>query len=109
MYLETMQEIYSNTTKVYVGNKAGNSVLYLPLDKIVEAGRQRAAEAASAGVAPPASGAQAPAPAVFAPASAAAAASAPRAAAPAAASPASGSDSRSREALRSRSRTDDLQ
>ncbi|WP_076855278.1 FtsH protease activity modulator HflK, partial [Burkholderia pseudomallei] len=81
MYLETMQEIYSNTTKVYVGNKAGNSVLYLPLDKIVEAGRQRAAEAASAGVAPPASGAQAPAPA-----SAAAAASAPRAAAPAAAS-----------------------
>ncbi|OMZ56309.1 FtsH protease activity modulator HflK [Burkholderia pseudomallei] len=105
MYLETMQEIYSNTTKVYVGNKAGNSVLYLPLDKIVEAGRQRAAEAASAGVAPPASGAQAPAPAVSAPASAAAAASAPRAAA----SPASGSDSRSREALRSRSRTDDLQ
>ncbi|WP_218641619.1 hypothetical protein, partial [Burkholderia pseudomallei] len=62
-----------------------------------------------AGRAPPASGAQEPPRAVSAPASAAAAASAPRAAAPAAASPASGSDSRSREALRSRSRTDDLQ
>ncbi|AJX32856.1 FtsH protease activity modulator HflK [Burkholderia oklahomensis] len=108
MYLETMQEIYSNTTKVYVGNKAGNSVLYLPLDKIVEAGRQRAADAASAATAAPASGAQAPA--FSAPASAAAAASAPRASAPAAASPASGSDPlRSREAFRSRSRTDDLQ
>ena len=40
MYLETMQEIYSNSTKVFVGNKGGNSVVYLPLDKLVEQGRQ---------------------------------------------------------------------
>ena len=41
MYLETMQEIYSNSTKVFVGNKGGNSVVYLPLDKLVEQGRQK--------------------------------------------------------------------
>lgn len=120
MYLETMQEIYSNTTKVYVGNKAGNSMLYLPLDKIVEAGRARAAGAAASGTsggapasdaqaraAAPAASSQAPAASSQAPAAAAGAAGVSP---PAAASPASGSDSlRSREAFRSRSRTDDLQ
>ncbi|KVG18831.1 FtsH protease activity modulator HflK [Burkholderia ubonensis] len=98
MYLETMQEIYSNSTKVFVGSKGGNNVLYLPLDKLVEQGRQNAAGAAApAG----ASAAEVPAPA---------AASTPSASVPAsAAAPASGSDVlRSREAFRSRSREDDL-
>ncbi|KVC96134.1 HflK protein [Burkholderia ubonensis] len=98
MYLETMQEIYSNSTKVFVGSKGGNNVLYLPLDKLVEQGRQSAAGAAApAG----ASAAEVPAPA---------AASTPSASVPAsAAAPASGSDVlRSREAFRSRSREDDL-
>ncbi|KWB75772.1 FtsH protease activity modulator HflK [Burkholderia ubonensis] len=98
MYLETMQEIYSNSTKIFVGSKGGNNVLYLPLDKLVEQGRQSAAGAAApAG----ASAAEAPAPA---------AASTPSASVPAsAAAPASGSDVlRSREAFRSRSREDDL-
>ena len=36
LYLETMQQIYSNTTKVYVDSKSSNNVLYLPLDKLVE-------------------------------------------------------------------------
>lgn len=93
MYLETMQEIYSNSTKIYTGNKGGNSLLYLPLDKLIEQGRQGAAAPSGASAA----GAPA-APAASAPASAAAAA------------PASGGDSvRSREAFRSRSREDDLQ
>ncbi|KVN89053.1 HflK protein [Burkholderia ubonensis] len=98
MYLETMQEIYSNSTKIFVGSKGGNNVLYLPLDKLVEQGRQSAAGAAApAG----ASAAEVPAPA---------AASTPSAGVPAsAAAPASGSDVlRSREAFRSRSREDDL-
>ncbi|MFC0572368.1 FtsH protease activity modulator HflK [Paraburkholderia solisilvae] len=48
MYLDTMQYIYSNTTKVFVDSKAGNNVLYLPLDKLVADNRERAAEAAGA-------------------------------------------------------------
>jgi membrane protease subunit HflK len=48
MYLDTMQYIYSNTTKVFVDSKAGNNVLYLPLDKLVADNRARAAEAAAA-------------------------------------------------------------
>ncbi|PAJ80175.1 FtsH protease activity modulator HflK [Burkholderia ubonensis] len=98
MYLETMQEIYSNSTKIFVGSKGGNNVLYLPLDKLVEQGRQNAAGAAApAG----ASAAEVPAPA---------AASTPSASVPAsAAASASGSDVlRSREAFRSRSREDGL-
>ncbi|WP_321868175.1 FtsH protease activity modulator HflK [Burkholderia ubonensis] len=98
MYLETMQEIYSNSTKIFVGSKGGNNVLYLPLDKLVEQGRQNAAGAAApAG----ASAAEVPAPA---------AASTPSASVPAsAAALASGSDVlRSREAFRSRSREDGL-
>lgn len=95
MYLETMQEIYSNTTKVFVGNKGGNNVLYLPLDKLVEQGRQGAASAA----APNGASAAAPAPAAGAPSSAVPSS--------AAAASASGGDlQRSRDAFRSRSRDD---
>ncbi|MDR5779595.1 FtsH protease activity modulator HflK [Caballeronia sp. LZ065] len=114
MYLDTMQQIYSRTTKVFVDSKAGNNVVYLPLDKLVEANRQQAkdaADGASAPVAPAAvdgqqaraqSAAPASAPAAAAPASAASAASA--------ASGASASDPlRSRDAFRSRSRSEDLQ
>jgi membrane protease subunit HflK len=41
LYLDTMQEVFSNTSKVLVtGNKNGQSnLLYLPLDKMVESGR----------------------------------------------------------------------
>ncbi len=35
MYLETMQQIYSNVTKVMVDSKQG-SMMYLPLDKIIQ-------------------------------------------------------------------------
>jgi membrane protease subunit HflK len=93
MYLDTMRDIYANTTKVFIGNKAGNSVVNLPLDKLIEANRRPAGEAATSSVAP---------------------AAAPQAAPPAAPSEASqaaaASDAlRSRDSLRSRSRDDDLQ
>jgi len=35
MYLETMQQIFSNTTKVMVDAKSGNNVLFMPLDKLI--------------------------------------------------------------------------
>ncbi len=101
MYLETMQQIYSNATKVYVGGKSGSNVIYLPLDKIVEEGRARASEAANAasGTAPASASAVSPG------SNAAAASSAPNAASQAAAA----SDVlRSRDAFRSRGREDDL-
>ena len=35
MYLDTMQQIFANTTKVMVDAKSGNNLLYLPLDKLI--------------------------------------------------------------------------
>ena len=35
IYLETMQQIYANTSKVLVDTKQGNNLLYLPLDKLM--------------------------------------------------------------------------
>jgi len=38
LYLETMQDVYSNTSKVLVSSeKGGNNLIYLPLDKMVNA------------------------------------------------------------------------
>ena len=57
MYLDTMQQIFANTTKVMVDAKSGNNLLYLPLDKLIS---QSAASATSnssaAGAADAASG-----------------------------------------------------
>lgn len=36
MYIDTMQQIYSNVTKVMVDSKQGSNLLYLPLDKIIQ-------------------------------------------------------------------------
>lgn len=49
MYLETMQQIFANTTKVMVDAKSGNNLLYLPLDKLI----QQAGGDAPAGAAKP--------------------------------------------------------
>jgi len=35
MYLETMEQVLSGTTKILVDQKGGNNILYLPLDRIV--------------------------------------------------------------------------
>ncbi|KMZ13116.1 HflK protein [Candidatus Burkholderia humilis] len=102
MYLDTMQQIYSRTTKVFVDSKAGNNVVYLPLDKLVEANRQQAASSAAETT----SAASAPAEAPQARPQNAQPASAPASAA----SNAGASDPmRSRDAFRSRSRSEDLQ
>jgi membrane protease subunit HflK len=36
MYLDSMQQIYSNVTKVLVDSKQGSNLLYLPLDKVMQ-------------------------------------------------------------------------
>ena len=36
MYIEAMQDILSNTSKVLVDQKGGNNLLYLPLDKLMQ-------------------------------------------------------------------------
>jgi len=49
LYLETMQHIYASTTKVLVDQKQGGSnLLYLPLDKLMEASRNAPTNAATA-------------------------------------------------------------
>ncbi len=60
MYIDAMQQVYSSVTKVLVDSRQGNSLLYLPLDKLMQqAGSQPAdsggvpSPAATAPVAPP--------------------------------------------------------
>jgi membrane protease subunit HflK len=36
LYLETMQQVFSNVTKVMVDSRQGSNLLYLPLDKIIQ-------------------------------------------------------------------------
>jgi membrane protease subunit HflK len=36
MYLETMQQIYASVTKVLVESRQGSSLLYLPLDRLLQ-------------------------------------------------------------------------
>ncbi|MCG3190381.1 MAG: Modulator of FtsH protease HflK [Burkholderiaceae bacterium] len=52
LYLETMQQIYSNVSKVMVETRNNSNLLYLPLDKLMQ---QSAASAAAATPAPPSS------------------------------------------------------
>ncbi len=35
LYIETMQQVMSRTTKIFIDQKAGNNLLYLPLDKLI--------------------------------------------------------------------------
>jgi len=79
MYLDTMQQIYANVTKVLVDSRQGATLLNLPLEKILQMGA--GAEPATAATAAPA----APAPMPAAPA-------------------ATNTDARSRDAARTRER-----
>lgn len=36
LYIDAMQQIYSSTTKIFVDQKGGNNLLYLPLDKLIQ-------------------------------------------------------------------------
>ena len=42
MYIDTMQQIYANATKVLIDSKQGSNLLYLPLDKIMQMSSQPA-------------------------------------------------------------------
>ena len=64
LYLDAMQQIMSNTTKIVV-EKGGNNLLYLPLDKIMQLSGTGSAEPAAAAAA--AAGSAAPAPQAAAP------------------------------------------
>jgi len=54
MYLDTMQTVMNNTSKVLVDQKAGNSLLYLPLDKLQQIVSQPYSGAAELPTQPPA-------------------------------------------------------
>ena len=57
LYLETMQQIFANTTKIMIDTRSGNNLLYLPLDKLIsQTGSVDAATARP--VPPPAAAAQ---------------------------------------------------
>lgn len=48
MYVDTMQQIFNNTTKVMVDNKSSNNLLYLPLDQLAKRAAPAPAPAAAA-------------------------------------------------------------
>ncbi len=50
MYIDAMQQIFASTTKVMIDTKSNNSMIYLPLDKLIA---QTAAESAAAAPAQP--------------------------------------------------------
>ena len=80
MYLDAMQQIYSNVTKVVIDSKQGSNLMYLPLDKLMQATSSPLAPAAASDASANGNNASAPAPA------------------------AASTDPRSRESLRSRDR-----
>jgi membrane protease subunit HflK len=49
LYIDTMQQIYGNVTKVLIESRQGSNLLYLPLDKIMQ-------QVSSGGLAAPSSG-----------------------------------------------------
>jgi membrane protease subunit HflK len=50
LYLETMQQVYANVSKVMVDSRSGSNLLYLPLDRLM----QQAGAAPAPAAAPPA-------------------------------------------------------
>lgn len=48
LYIDAMQQVYSNVTKVMVDSRQGNNLLYLPLDKVLQMTAPGAGQAASA-------------------------------------------------------------
>jgi membrane protease subunit HflK len=50
LYLETMQEVFTNVSKVMIDSRANSNLLYLPLDKILQQTSTEAQRAAQAAV-----------------------------------------------------------
>ena len=57
MYIDTMQQIYGGVNKIIVDSKSGGNLMYLPLDKVMQAAGAPAASAPAAQAAPAASAA----------------------------------------------------
>jgi membrane protease subunit HflK len=64
LYIDAMQQVYGNVTKVMVDSRSGSNLLYLPLDKIVQmsatSGNSGGSASASAPAAPAAASTDAP-------------------------------------------------
>ncbi|MDR1968153.1 MAG: FtsH protease activity modulator HflK [Burkholderiaceae bacterium] len=61
MYLDAMRDIYSGINKIIIDSKSGGNLMYLPLDKVMQAAGAApdpAASSASAAAAPPATDAR---------------------------------------------------
>jgi modulator of FtsH protease HflK len=52
LYIETMQQVYGNVTKVMVDSRSNSNLLYLPLDKLMQQSGGAAAAGAAAGPSP---------------------------------------------------------
>ncbi len=62
MYIDAMQQIYGGVNKILIDSRAGGNLMYLPLDKVMQAAGAAGGVPAAAGTAPaPAPAAQAPA------------------------------------------------
>ena len=48
LYIDAMQEVYTNVTKIIVNSKGNSQLLYLPLDKLIEKTTPQASEGGSA-------------------------------------------------------------
>jgi membrane protease subunit HflK len=51
LYLDTMQQIFANTSKVYVDSRSNGNMLYLPLDKLMQQAASADASRAASGTA----------------------------------------------------------
>ena len=52
LYIETMQQVYSNVSKVMIDSRSNSNLLYLPLDKLMQQAGGTAAAATTTGAAP---------------------------------------------------------
>jgi membrane protease subunit HflK len=52
LYIDTMQEVYSNVTKVFVDSRTNSNLLYLPLDRLMQAAGAPAVAAPGSAPAP---------------------------------------------------------
>ena len=60
MYIDMMEQVLTSSTKIMVDQKAGNSLLYLPLDKLMQSAGQPVMDGTSAGNIEQAAGSAAP-------------------------------------------------
>jgi modulator of FtsH protease HflK len=58
LYIDTMQQVYSNVTKVMVDSRSGSNLLYLPLDRLLQGGGVAASPAPALTVPSPPTGSE---------------------------------------------------